>query len=80
MEVISNIESDAEKIAASNYLTPKQLPQKYPAFTESSIRYMIFHEHSNGFHRCIRRVGKKILISEKNFIQWIEAQCEGGAK
>lgn len=63
----------------SNFLTVKQFAQKYPAFSEASLRYNIFHEEKNGFDKAIKRVGKKILIDEEAFLNWIEAQNEGGA-
>lgn len=41
------------------------------------LRHLIFHAESNGFDTCIRRVGRRILIDELAFIQWIEAQNQG---
>jgi hypothetical protein len=59
-------------INRGNYLTVKLLAEKYEAFTEASLRHFIFHEHSNGLHKAIRRVGTKVLIDEDKFIEWIE--------
>lgn len=42
----------------------------YP--TVYRLRHFVFHADSNGFHRCIRRVGKKILISETDYFEWVE--------
>ncbi|MBK9586519.1 MAG: hypothetical protein KA176_01270 [Alphaproteobacteria bacterium] len=61
----------------TDYLTVKQVAQKHPAFSEASIRFHIFHEKTNGLARAIRRVGRKILINEAQFLEWIESQ--GGA-
>jgi len=53
----------------------KQIPQYYPGvFTESSIRWLIFNEKSNGFSCCVRRVGRKVLINLDDFEKWIESQ------
>lgn len=60
---------------ARSYLTVKQLPAKYPAFTENAIRWAIFNKDRNGFAPVIRKVGKKVLIDEQAFVAWIE----GGA-
>ncbi len=60
-------------------LTPKQLTQKYPAFTEGGIRHLIFYAEKNGFNKCIRRVGAKILIIENIFLEYIDAQKTGGS-
>lgn len=64
--------------ATNHYFTVKQLPIHYPAFTENSIRWLIFHEKTNGFYRCVRRIGRKVLIDANEFESWIARQ--GGAK
>jgi hypothetical protein len=53
------------------FYTVKQIPSYYPAFTESSIRYLIFNQKQNGFDSCIRKIGKKILIDADDFENWI---------
>ena len=42
------------------------------------MRHLIFHENENGFHKCVYRVGKRVLIDEKAFFEWVAEQ--GGAK
>ncbi len=63
----------------SEYLTVRQLSQKHPAFPEGGLRWFIFNEHQNGFAKCVRRVGRKVLISEVDFLEWIDSQ-NGGQK
>lgn len=60
--------------AVSRFLTVKQIPTHYPAFTESSIRWLIFNEIENGFSRCVRRIGRKVLIDIGEFEAWITEQ------
>lgn len=60
------------------YFTVKQLPLHYPAFTENSIRWLIFHEKTNGFNCCVRRIGRKVLIDANEFENWIAGH--GGAR
>lgn len=62
-----------------NLLTVKQMAGKYPAFSESSLRYHIFHEAKNGLDKAIRRIGRKILIDEEAFFAWVEDQNARGA-
>ena len=57
----------------STYLTVRQLAAKHPAFTEKALRNIIFYENHNGFHTCVRRVGRKVLINEPDFITWVES-------
>lgn len=60
-----------------NYLTVKQMAAKHPAFSEASLRYHIFNETKNGIDRAIKRVGRKILINEERFFEWLENQNVG---
>ena len=63
-------------ISVEDYVTIRQLTTSNPAFTEGGIRALIFRAESNGFNICIRRIGRKILISKSAFSRWIEAQNE----
>ncbi len=38
------------------------------------LRYLIFHAKSNGFSKCVRRVGRRVLIDEAAFFEWVEDQ------
>jgi len=38
------------------------------------LRYLIFHAKSNGFDKVIRRVGRRVLIDEQAFFEWVESQ------
>jgi hypothetical protein len=58
----------------SEYLTVKQLAAKHPAFSEASLRYHIFYAEQNKLKDSIIRVGRKILISEPSFLQWLKSQ------
>jgi len=57
-----------------NLLTVRQFSQKHPAFPESGLRYTIFHESQNGFAKCIRRIGRKVLLDEQAVFHWIDEQ------
>lgn len=39
---------------------------------QGGIRHLIFHAKTNGFDRVIRRVGRRILIDEAAFFEWVE--------
>ena len=57
---------------AKSFLTVKQVAEKYPAFGERALRYLIFNMDHNGFSSVICRVGKRVLIEELAFVAWIE--------
>ncbi len=64
-------------VSVDDFVTIRQLTTSNPAFTEGGIRALIFRAKYNGFNRCIRRIGRKILISKSAFSRWIEEQNEG---
>lgn len=68
----------------NNFLTVKQLAERYPAFTVSAIRSLIFYASErkssqgvipgNGLAPAIIRIGRKVIINENRFIEWVSAQ------
>lgn len=61
-------------------LNVPQLAQRQPALTVGGIRGWIFNEETNGLKDsgAIIRIGKKLMIDEGKFIEWIKSA--GGAK
>ena len=58
-------------IVAKILLTVRQFSEKHPAFTQGSLRNLIFNAKQNGFDACLVRVGRKILIDEAAFFTWL---------
>jgi hypothetical protein len=46
----------------------------YPSI--SALRSFVFFEDTNGFNSVIRRVGRRVLICEKSFFEWVETQSK----
>jgi hypothetical protein len=59
-----------------SFLTVRQASDKYPAFSEASLRWIIFNSKFNGATAFIRKVGRKVLIEEAGFLLWINSQLE----
>ena len=59
-----------------SFLTVKQASEKYPAFSENSLRWIIFNSKLNGATAFIRKVGRKVLIDETGFVSWVDSQKE----
>ena len=38
------------------------------------LRHLIFNAKRNGFERCLRRVGRTILIDEAEYFDWVDQQ------
>ena len=60
--------------AAPVVLTVAQFAERHPWPTQRALRHLIFHADKNGFERCIRRVGSRVLINESDFFAWVDAQ------
>lgn len=46
----------------------------HPTLTEHAARHYVRHADENGLAPHIRRLGRKILISESGFYEWLESQ------
>lgn len=57
-----------------NFKTIRQFAESYPAFTQGSLRDLVFYADYNGLNQfdVIRRVGAKILINVDNFFRWVD--------
>lgn len=51
------------------------LVRQHPAFTDASIRWLLFKADENGLSRsgAVCRVGRRVLIDEPKFIEWIKS-------
>lgn len=64
-------------------LTIKHFSDKHPAFTQGSLRFLIFNAESrhtsrgliagNGLHVALVRLGRKVMIDESRFFDWLDA-------
>ncbi len=41
------------------------------------LRHLIFHAKSNGFEGVIRRIGRRVLIDEAAFFDWVQERGTG---
>lgn len=44
----------------------------HPWPTIGGIRHLLFNRKTNGFTHCIRKIGRKVLIDEAKFFEWVE--------
>lgn len=60
------------------YLTVKQVSEKYPAFTIRYLRTLLQNRNENGFSVCVIMPSpKRIVIDEEKFLEWIESKRGG---
>lgn len=70
-------------------LTVRQFAEKHPAFTQGALRNLIFQANAryastgkiegNGLGPALVRVGRKLLLDEVRFFEWID-NLQGGAR
>lgn len=67
--------------------TVRQFSEVHPAFSQGAIRNLIFLSGTrktskgdiagNGLDVALVRIGRKVLIDEAKFFQWIDEQQQG---
>jgi hypothetical protein len=65
-------------------LTVRQFSKRHPAFSEGSLRDLIFKSQSrhsskglvpgNGLDAALLRLGRRVLIDEQRFFEWLDRQ------
>ena len=72
-------------------LTVAQFAKKHPAFTQGGLRWLIFNAkprvcslgqvEANGLQDAVVRVGRRVLIDEDLFFNWVGSQqdIDGGS-
>ena len=70
------VESIATKKSSpvSNLFTVRQLIERHPFLREGGLRWALFHRHRNGLEACIKHLGRKILIDEEAFFDWLDGR------
>lgn len=62
---------------AKRLATVKMIPAIYDgAFTQGNVRWWISNKDTNGFSKCMRRIGKKTLICLADFEKWVDEHQE----
>jgi hypothetical protein len=56
------------------WLTTQQLADRLPAFSIWQLRVLLSHREQNGLNRCVHKVGRRLLIRESGFNEWLEQQ------
>ena len=47
-------------------------PEYHDYPTEPGLRWLVFNAEKNGFSTVIRRVGRRVLIDEQCFFDWVD--------
>lgn len=44
------------------------------------LRHFVFHADANGFAKVVKRVGRRVLIDEAAFFEWVDEQNQGAGR
>ena len=61
-----------KNIKHTQLLTVNQFVEKHQFATFGGLRHLIFYSDTNGFSKVIKRIGRRILLDESAFFEWIE--------
>lgn len=61
-----------------NLRTLRQLAATFPAFSEASLRWHVFHARTNGLDCAIVRLGRRVLVDEAKFREWVASRAVPG--
>ncbi len=53
-------------------MTFRQASERFPAFSESSLRWLRFQGSTNGFDSCVIQLGRRVLIDATAFKRWLD--------
>jgi len=67
-----NSKSNQEQSEVRKLIPVTQWKKYHPWPSVAGLRHLIFHEHSNGFSICVRRIGRRVLIDEGEFFRWAD--------
>ncbi len=43
----------------------------YPSL--GGLRHLVFHANQNGFDKVVKRIGRRVLIDELAYFQWVDS-------
>ncbi len=43
---------------------------------QGGLRHLIFNARTNGFDSVVKRAGRRVLLDEAAFFQWVESQSK----
>lgn len=69
--------SNEENPFPQSRLIPLTEWSKYHVYPPlGGLRHLVLHAQENGFHKVVRRIGRRVLIDETAFFDWVRIQNE----
>ena len=71
----SNLPANESQTHHSRLIPLAKWDTYHPFPTVPALRWMRFNGDKTGFNNCILKVGKRVLIDETKFFQWVHTQA-----
>lgn len=68
--------TNLNKPSDKRFIPVTHWPQYHSWPPLGGLRHLIFHANSNGFNKCLIRAGRRVLIDEGAFMEWLESKKE----
>jgi hypothetical protein len=72
-----NMETSTEnQVPTLTLFTVAQFSERHSFITQGGLRFQIFNSKENGLDKsgALVRLGRRVLINERNYFYWIDAQ------
>jgi|GEM_PF-874442 len=60
-----------ELITTTRLIPVTKWPEKHPWPSVAGLRHLIHYEKDNGFDSVVRRIGRRVLLDEAAFFEWV---------
>jgi len=72
---------DANQIELLDLFTVEQMAARWPKIlSQMTLRYQLRNREKNGLSMAVVRIGKRVLISEKRYQQWLAENADAAAE
>lgn len=68
------MERDETATPPTRLLTVSQFVEKHSWATKGGLRGLLFNRRKNGLDAAVVRLGRKLLLDEEQFFQWLESR------
>jgi hypothetical protein len=62
----------ADSPPRTRYIPAADWNKYHPWPPAGGLRHLIFHADKNGFRKCFRKIGSRVLIDESAFFAWVD--------
>jgi len=70
-------DNQAENIQYTRYITVPDWAKHHEWPPIGGLRSLIFNRTKNGFHKVVKKIGRRVLIDEAAFFAWVNEQGKG---